>query len=132
MLACWRVGVWRCTVGVAWLVWRRYYLFCHEGWDVKRLSQRFGVRSERVAVILNMKRTEEDMKATGRYDDRVDELFSKMYSGRFDAFVEKGLSNDQGINLAVLKDEQVCTVASTTPPTPHPLAVHPLLCPTEK
>ena len=84
-----------------------YYLYTEEGWDIKRLSQRFGVRTERVSMVLHMKRTEPDLEATGRSHDRVDEIFTQLYSGRFQDYVEEGESNDQGLNIAMLKDDQV-------------------------
>lgn len=57
-----------------------YYLFTERGWSVQRISQRFGVRAARVAVIINMKRTEPEWIAKGMYDEEADRLLTEMYA----------------------------------------------------
>ena len=85
---------------------RIYFLYSQKGWDVKRLSQKFGLRTDRVSIIINMKDTEPEMVATGRYRDEADSLMTQMYAGRHE-FNDPEPSTDQGIHVALLKDNQL-------------------------
>ena len=50
---------------------------------IPKLVQEFGLPTHRISAIINLKATEPAMRATGRYDERVDAQLSEFYSGRF-------------------------------------------------
>ncbi len=45
---------------------RMYYLFSVKGWDVCRLGEHFGLQTDRVSAIINLKATEKPMIDSGR------------------------------------------------------------------
>lgn len=79
----------------------RYYLYCHKNYSIRQLSMRFGVKQDRVSVIINMKRTEPQYKAMGCYDRRADDLLTEMYSDlREDPFlVPHSLQQSRSLSL---------------------------------
>ncbi len=45
---------------------RIYHLYTVKGWDISRLGDHFGLRTDRVSAIINLKATEKDHIDTGR------------------------------------------------------------------
>jgi hypothetical protein len=45
---------------------RIYHLYTIKGWDISRLGDHFGLRTDRVSAIINLKATEKDHIDTGR------------------------------------------------------------------
>lgn len=86
-----------------------YFLYCDKGWTVQQLSQRFRLRAERVSAIIAMKRNEPELKASGRYRTELDELLTKLYAGTRaeEALNETGEVRNDGINVKILKDDQL-------------------------
>jgi len=85
---------------------RIYYLFTTKSWDVKRLAERFNMRTERVSAIINLKATEPAMKAQGCYREEADQLLTALYSGKYKS-QEKEPSYDLGVNVDMMHDDQL-------------------------
>lgn len=85
---------------------RIYFLYKEKGWDVMRLARKFGLRSERVSAVINMKETEPALIADGCYRDEVDNLMTQLYSGKHE-YRDDEPSKDVGIHVALLKDDQL-------------------------
>jgi hypothetical protein len=83
---------------------RIFYLYTKKGWDVKRLADKFGLRTERVSAIINLKATEPDMIATGRYREEVDTLLTQLYGGK-NKWQEPQPSTDVGIDVMMVQDD---------------------------
>lgn len=50
---------------------------------IARLVEQFGMPTHRLTAIINLKATEPAMKASGRYDERIDAQLSDLYANRF-------------------------------------------------
>lgn len=71
---------------------------------MKRLADKFGLRTERVSAIINLKATEHEMVATGRYREEVDTLLTQLYGGK-SKWQEPQPSTDVGIDVMMVQDD---------------------------
>jgi hypothetical protein len=96
------------------------YLHTVRGYTVQRLAAKFGVTSERVSAMLLLKRLEPRMRATGRHSLKIDAAMQDLYGDRFAktaAIPSDGDASgpgpfDQGVDVTMLKDDQVSAPAS--------------------
>ena len=85
---------------------RMYWLYRERGWDVPRLAARYGLRTDRVSVIINMKKQDWIMKKDGRYRTEVDQLMTQMYGGKNKTFRDPEPSTDVGIDVEFMQDDE--------------------------
>jgi hypothetical protein len=59
-----------------------FYLYSERKWSIRQLANRFGMRPERVSMIINMKKTQPALEEAGCADPEVDGLMTEMYATR--------------------------------------------------
>lgn len=85
-----------------------YYLWKEKGWSIPDLAAKFKMRSERVSMIINLKRTEPALEAEGLVAPELDKAMSMMFArgeGRVDA--DYAPDHSHGLHGAVLRDAQL-------------------------
>lgn len=86
-----------------------YFLWSSKGWSIPKLGAKFKMRTERVSFIINLKRTEPECIAEGKYANELDDAMTQMY-GRDYNFGDKDYQSEDdniGLNVNVLKDDQL-------------------------
>lgn len=91
-----------------------YFLYSVRGYSVKALCAKYRLGSEKVSAIINLKHSEPDMIASGRYTTKVDKVMAQLYDGKFkdeatgaSPFENWGPDFDAGVNYTVLRDDQM-------------------------
>ena len=85
-----------------------YFLWSYKKMDLPALAAKFKMRTERVAGIVALKRTEPEMIRQGMYTDKIDKAMTQLYADEKKAVDPDWNEEDSlGLNIAVLQDAQL-------------------------
>jgi hypothetical protein len=90
-----------------------YFLYSVRGYSIKALCSKYRLSSEKISAIINLKFTEPEMVASGRFTTKVDKVLQQLYDDKF--LNPDGSSPhenwkpdfDQGVNYNILQDDQI-------------------------
>ena len=88
-----------------------YFLYTAHKVPIPRLAVKYGMSTERVSALINLKRSEPEMIASDRYNPKADELLQQLYRGKSGGTSARGDNwaphFDVGVSFNVMPDDQV-------------------------
>lgn len=86
-----------------------YFLYMKRNWSIQQLASKFRMKTARVSVIINLKRTEPEAIAKGQHTEELDALLTEMYASKQHRTpkVDDPDSIDEGVHVMMLTDDQL-------------------------